>query len=433
MTPLRALTCGPASPRCLAWTRADRGHRPLRRRRVRLQGHAPRRRRCWPRWPPRRAGRPVKLALTRQQMFAVAGYRTPTIQRIRLGADADGRLTAIAHDVVEQTRRIKEFAEQTAVATRTMYAAPNRAPPTGWPRSTFRCPPGCERPASAGHVRPRIRDGRAGVGLRHRPGRAADPQRAGDRSGDGAAVLQPQPRRLPARGSAAFRVGRADPGRAASGRGGWLVGTGVAASTFPVLPPPRRQIRYRGDGVDVAAWTPPTSAPAPGQSLTQIAADALERALAPIDGRDRGQRPARGSVAGGWRDSLVGLGDLRGGRQFRDKHGEQPGAGRSDRRRPAGQSRQRDYAMHAFGAQFAEVRVNADTGEVRVPRLLGVFAAGRIINPSLARSQFLGGMTMGLSMALHEQSVVDPRFGHVVNHDFADYHIAANADVGRST
>ncbi len=71
-------------------------------------------------------GRPVKLALTRLQMFSLAGHRTPTIQRVRLGADADGHLTAIAHDVVEHTSRIKEFAEQTAVATRMMYAAPNR-------------------------------------------------------------------------------------------------------------------------------------------------------------------------------------------------------------------------------------------------------------------------------------------------------------------
>jgi xanthine dehydrogenase YagR molybdenum-binding subunit len=88
------------------------------------------------------------------------------------------------------------------------------------------------------------------------------------------------------------------------------------------------------------------------------------------------------------------------------------------------------FAMHAFGAQFAEVRVNSDTGELRVPRLLGVFDAGRIINPKTARSQLLGGMTWGLSMALHEHSVLDPRFGQVVNHDFASYHIAANADVG---
>jgi xanthine dehydrogenase YagR molybdenum-binding subunit len=86
-------------------------------------------------------------------------------------------------------------------------------------------------------------------------------------------------------------------------------------------------------------------------------------------------------------------------------------------------------AQHSFGAQFAEVRVNAETGEVRLSRMLGVFSAGRIINPRLARSQFIGGMTMGLSMALHEESVIDERFGHVINHDFAGYHIAVNADV----
>ena len=86
-------------------------------------------------------------------------------------------------------------------------------------------------------------------------------------------------------------------------------------------------------------------------------------------------------------------------------------------------------ARYAFGAQFAEVRVDADTGEVRVPRLLGVFAAGRIISPAQARSQLIGGMTMGLSMALHEESAMDPQFGDYPNHDLAGYHIAAHADV----
>jgi xanthine dehydrogenase YagR molybdenum-binding subunit len=75
------------------------------------------------------------------------------------------------------------------------------------------------------------------------------------------------------------------------------------------------------------------------------------------------------------------------------------------------------FSMHGFGAQFAEVRVNEDTGKVRVPRLLGVFAAGRIVNANTARSQFLGGMTWWLSMALHEESVLNPHFGDYVNHD----------------
>jgi xanthine dehydrogenase YagR molybdenum-binding subunit len=88
-----------------------------------------------------------------------------------------------------------------------------------------------------------------------------------------------------------------------------------------------------------------------------------------------------------------------------------------------------DHARYSFGAQFAEVRVDTDTGEVRVPRMLGVFAAGRIVSPAQARSQFIGGMTMGLSMALHEESTMDPQFGDYPNHDLAGYHIAVNADV----
>jgi xanthine dehydrogenase YagR molybdenum-binding subunit len=116
-------------------------------------------------------------------------------------------------------------------------------------------------------------------------------------------------------------------------------------------------------------------------------------------------------------------------RAFRDKHGGSPADGAtadgSVEENPAAER----YAMYAFGAQFAEAHVHCDTGEIRVPRLLGVFAAGRIINPRTARSQFIGGMTMGLSMALHEQSVLDPRFGHVVNHDLAEYHITTCADV----
>jgi len=75
------------------------------------------------------------------------------------------------------------------------------------------------------------------------------------------------------------------------------------------------------------------------------------------------------------------------------------------------------------------VHVDADTGEITVPRLLGVFAAGRILNPKTARSQLIGGMTMGLSMALHEESIMDARFGDFLNADLAGYHVAACADV----
>jgi xanthine dehydrogenase YagR molybdenum-binding subunit len=86
-------------------------------------------------------------------------------------------------------------------------------------------------------------------------------------------------------------------------------------------------------------------------------------------------------------------------------------------------------SKHAFGAQFVEVRVDVDTGEIRVPRVLGVFACGRIVNPKTARSQFIGGMTMGLGMALLEETAVDPHLGGFVTRDLATYHVMTNADV----
>jgi xanthine dehydrogenase YagR molybdenum-binding subunit len=93
---------------------------------------------------------------------------------------------------------------------------------------------------------------------------------------------------------------------------------------------------------------------------------------------------------------------------------------------PAAQSA---YAMHAHGAVFAEVKVDPDLGQVRVSRLVGAFAAGRVINPRLVRSQLFGGMIWGMSFALHEHAIIDRRSGRTLNANLADYHIPVNADV----
>jgi len=114
-----------------------------------------------------------------------------------------------------------------------------------------------------------------------------------------------------------------------------------------------------------------------------------------------------------------------------EAHGHRPAAGTTARGAAGENEAVDDYAMSAFGAQFAEVEIDADTGEIAVPRALGIFAAGRIVNPRMARSQFLGGMTMGLSTALWERSVMDPTTGHYVNHDLAEYHVATCADIRR--
>ncbi len=88
-----------------------------------------------------------------------------------------------------------------------------------------------------------------------------------------------------------------------------------------------------------------------------------------------------------------------------------------------------DYRINSYGAHFVEARVDIHTGEITVPRMLGVFSIGRVVNPRTVRSQLLGGMTFGISMALFEESVRDGRFGHVVTQDLATYHFPTNADV----
>jgi xanthine dehydrogenase YagR molybdenum-binding subunit len=93
---------------------------------------------------------------------------------------------------------------------------------------------------------------------------------------------------------------------------------------------------------------------------------------------------------------------------------------------PAAQS---TYAMHAHGAVFAEVKVDPDLGQIRATRVVGAFAAGRIINPRMARSQLYGGMIWGVSFALHEHAVMDPRSGRLMNPNLGEYHVPVNADV----
>jgi xanthine dehydrogenase YagR molybdenum-binding subunit len=171
-------------------------------------------------------------------------------------------------------------------------------------------------------------------------------------------------------------------------------------------------------------------------ALTQIAADALQVGIPEVELQIGDTALPAAAPAGGsagitsWGATIVEAASQLRAKLDRDHGGSVPAEGLEVTADMPDNPYVEQFAMHSFGAQFAEVRVNEDTGEVRVPRLLGVFAGGRIINAKTGRSQLLGGMTMGLSMALYEHSELDPRFGHIVNHDFAQYHIATNADVG---
>ena len=384
------------------------------------------------------AKRPAKLALTRQQMFAVAGYRTPTIQHIRLGAERDGTLTAIAHDAVEQTSTTYEFAEQTTVATRMMYAAPNRRtshrlarldlPANLWMRAPGECPgmfaleSAMDELAIAGGLDP--------IDLRVQNEPKVDPETGHPFSSRNLVACLRE-------GAKRFGWHPRDPQPRKRRSGSWLIGTGVAASTYPYFQFPAEallrvdraghySVRIAAADIGTGSWT----------ALTQIAADALEVPLERVQLEIGDSALPKAGGAGGssgitsWGSAIVKAAqNLR--IRLRDEYGGTiPAEGLEAKGEFDTNPETQWFSMHAFGAQFAEVHVNEDTGEVRVPRLLGVFAAGHIINPKTARSQLLGGMTMGLSMALHEESVLDPRFGDFVNHDFAEYHIATNADVG---
>jgi len=369
--------------------------------------------------------RPVKIAVTRQQMFTLTGYRTPTIQRVHLGAQADGTLTAIAHDVFEQTSTIAEFAEQTAVVSRMLYAAPNRrtshrvvplnVPTPSWMRAPGECPGMFALESAMDELA--IACGIDPIELRIRNEPEIDPE-SGNRFSTRNLVACLR--------EGAERFGwseRTEPGSRRDGR--WLVGLGVASSTYPARrAPSTAYARAEADGtytIRIAAADIGTGA---RTVLTQIAADtlgvSLESVCVEIGDSDYGQAMLAGGSMGtsSWGAAVVkACRELRTGKD--EAHVDTSVDADADE----------PLAKHAFGAQFVEVRVNVDTCEIRVPRALGVFACGRIINPKTARSQFLGGMTMGVSMALFEETVIDPSIGGFVTQDLATYHVPVNADI----
>ncbi|WP_049571106.1 xanthine dehydrogenase family protein molybdopterin-binding subunit [Streptomyces sp. SBT349] len=379
-------------------------------------------------------GRAVKCALTRRQTFTQASHRSPSIQRVRLGADRQGRLSALAHGSIAQTARFKEFVEQTTFATRSMYAAEHRATThravaldvsvpgiyraPGETPGFFALESAMDELALACRLDP--------IELRVRNEPTSDPESGLPFSTRAyVACLREGARR--------FRWEGRDPEPGVRRSGDWLIGTGVSGCVYPAyflrggsqaaveaLPDGRYRVELAASDIGTGAWT----------ALAQIAADALTVPVADVDMAigDSALPPA--TLAGGsmglthWGTAITEA-----ARVFRERYGNGPSPGDRVVATEPENPHVGKVSMHAFGAQFAEVRVNADTGEVRVSRMLGVYDLGRVVNPRTTRSQLIGGMIMGMSMALHEESVVDPRFGHVVNCDLAQYHIPTHADV----
>ena len=376
-------------------------------------------------------GRAVKFAVPRQHMFAYVGHRASTRSRVRLAAGLDGRISALVHEAWVHSARAKEFAEQAAVSSRMMYTADHRrtdhhvvpldVPPPFWMRAPGEAPGMFAGEVAMDELAERL--GMDPIDLRVRNEPADDPESGKPWSS----------RRLVdclRLGADRFGWDRR-PAPAAHRDGRWLVGYGVASSTYPHMVNPgneaaishrsgRFSVRIAATDIGTGAWT----------ALTLIAADALGVAADRIDLQIGDSVLPKATVAGGssgtssWGSAIVSA-----ARRFRERYGENPPEAAEVTATTEQNPDTERFRISSFGAHFVEAHVDADTGEIRIPRMLGVFSIGRVINPRTVRSQLIGGMTFGISMALHEESVRDPRFGHVVTQDLAEYHIPVHADI----
>jgi xanthine dehydrogenase YagR molybdenum-binding subunit len=425
----------------------------------------------------RMVGRPVKLVLRREHMYGPVGHRSASRQRLRIGADSEGALTAIDHHARVASSTFDDFFEPAADASHTLYASPAIATSheavrldTGTP--LFMRAPGEATGSIA--LESAIDEMAHACGmdpLAFRLKNYADAEPISGKPFSSKALRQ-----CYAQGAERFGWSRRVLApRQMRDESGLLVGWGVGTATFPALmfqAEARAAIRRDGSGLmeigahdmGQGAWT----------ALAQIAADGLGLDLDRVQFNSGTSDLPDAGIAGGSahtatagmaihnagaaviakladlatgdeRSPLYGAGNAgfvaRDGRLYRrddDRRSESyvdilgraglaqveaSGKGAAD---PAAQS---NYAMHAHGAVFAEVKVDPDLGQIRVTRMVGAFAAGRVINPRMVRSQIFGGMIWGVSFALHERAVMDRRSGRTLNANLADYHVPVNADV----
>jgi xanthine dehydrogenase YagR molybdenum-binding subunit len=420
-------------------------------------------------------GRPVKLVLRREHMYGPVGHRAPTRQRLRIGIDDDGLLTAIDHHAKTASSTFDDFFEPAADASHTLYASPAISTSheavridTGTP--LFMRAPGEATGSIA--LESAIDEAAFAAGmdpLAFRLKNYAEVEPISGKPFSSKAL-----RECYAQGAARFGWSkRPFAPRQMRDDAGLLVGWGVGTATFPALMfQAEARAAIRGDGSGVmeigahdmgqGAWT----------ALAQIAADGL--GLDEVEFRSGTSDLPDAGIAGGSahtatagmaihnagaaviakladlatgdeRSPLFGAGNAgvtaRGGRLFR-RDDESRSESYADILGRAGLSEidargqgaadpaaQAAYAMHAHGAVFAEVKVDPDLGQIRVTRLVGAFAAGRVINPRMVQSQIYGGMIWGVSFALHEEAITDHRSGRIINANLAEYHVPVNADV----
>ncbi|MGH3249115.1 MAG: xanthine dehydrogenase family protein molybdopterin-binding subunit [Trebonia sp.] len=413
----------------------------------------------------RTLGRPVKVVLSREQVFTATAGRAATIQKIALGASADGSLIAIRHDAWSSTPMDRSFVEPAAHSTREYYTTQNlsvtqKMVPLHIPPTTFMRAPG-EAPGSFA-LESAMDELAVALNM--------DPIALRTRN-DSTAPLGKDLLWSGKHLDECFRVGAARFGwaeRTPHGRtdGDWLVGVGVATAMFPALRfPASVRVTLRDDDTAEVA----TSGADPGTGLltvlSLVGAESLDipsarvtpllgdSALPPggMSGGSTGTASAGSAIMIGAVqviEELLTLASSPGapfdgmevsyaeGRVLADGRAMTFGellqaVNRSSISAIGSSSPGEELTKHSFssfGAQFCEVRVHRWTREARVSRMLGVFDAGRIINAKTARSQIIGGMIWGVSAALHEGLEIE-RTGRLANGDLAGYLLPVNADI----
>ncbi|HEY2707336.1 MAG TPA: xanthine dehydrogenase family protein molybdopterin-binding subunit [Caulobacteraceae bacterium] len=420
----------------------------------------------------RSLAQPVKIALTRQQMFNATVHRPATVQRVRLGATPDGRLTALSLMAATHCARNAPFIERAAAFSRALYAAPHRL--TGHRlklldiavASAMRAPGEASGMMSLEAAMDELADrlGLDPIELRIRNEPDKHPE-----SGQPYSARQLIECMQSGAESFGWSKRNPKPGQVRDGR--WLVGMGMAAAIRGnFLLPAKASLKIDAEGTVRLQQGMTDIGTGSYTILAQIAAETmgvpLEKVIVEIG--DSGFAPAPGS-GGQFGAASAGSGALAGGMALRAKltematadpaspiFGAAPEAvefrdgliaveNRSEtlaalvsRLSPQGVEAEgssapapdiRQFASYSHGAQFAEVGVDLVTGEVRLRRMLGVFACGRILNAKTAKSQITGGMIWGVGTALTETNRVDPRYGSLVSQDLGTYLAPVHADI----
>ncbi len=395
-------------------------------------------------------GKPVKLMLTRRQLFTVIGHRAATVSRLRLGATADGKLHAIGHDARVQTSPWGNWSEGVATVGRPLYPAPHRLTRTAHRELDL----GAAEPVRGpGEMSGLLVLESAIDELAHKLD--IDPvefRLKNDTTMDPEKKVPLSNRRLVeclTDGAERFGWDQRPKVPASRREGRWLIGYGVASSMrghfqtatdVIVRLEPDGMVIIRTDMTDLGTGTytiaAQVAAEALGVGVDQVRVELARTNLPRSEGSggswgsgntsaaiDRACEILRGKVVD---VAGAGFNDLFAEVRRHFPHGlEATGHTRGQKQEPD----YTDYSIHTYGASFAEVAVDIDTAEVRLRRMLGVFSAGRILNPKTARSQLIGGMIWGVSAALHEGGYADPRHGHWVNGDLAEYLVPVHADI----